>query len=303
MSSTISEPVQTRHHSRWQADAALALVAVVWGSTFVLIKDALADISTVYFLFLRFSLASLCLLVLFAPAFRKTPWRETAQGLGSGALAGLFLWLGYILQTMGLKYTTAGNSGFLTGLYIVLVPLIGAAFLRKRPTARETVGILIATSGMVVMTLPSLLANFTFNRGDLFTIACAVAFAFHLVTVGHFSQRRRTEALALGQIACAAFLSACSLKLEPIHAVWSRSVWVALLVTAIFATAAAFALQTWAQRYTTPTRTALIFALEPVVALVTAVVIGGEALTLYAVTGGAFILAGILAVELKPAPQ
>jgi drug/metabolite transporter (DMT)-like permease len=83
--------------------------------------------------------------------------------------------------------------------------------------------------------------------------------------------------------------------------VWSRAVWIAIGLTAIFATAAAFALQTWAQRYTTPTRTALIFALEPVVALVTAVALGGEALTVYAVAGGALILAGILAVELKPA--
>ena len=214
----------------------------------------------------------------------------------------MFLWLGYILQTFGLKYTTAGNSGFLTGLYIVLVPLIGAALLRKRPTGREIAGILIATAGMVVMTLPTLLANFSINRGDFLTLACAVAFAFHLVTVGHYSQRRKTEALALGQIACAAILSGSSLWLEPRHIVWSRTVITAILLTAVFATAAAFALQTWAQRYTTPTRTALIFALEPVVALVTAVLIGGESVTLYAVAGGALILAGILAVELKPSP-
>ncbi len=286
--------------SRWQADAALAFVAVIWGSTFVVVKQALADVSTLYFLFLRFSLASFCMLVLFAPAFRKMSGREIGQGLGAGAIAGLFLWLGYILQTLGLKYTSAGNSGFLTGLYIVLVPLVSAALLRKRPTGREVIGITIATAGMVVMTLPSLAANFTMNRGDLLTIACAVAFSFHLIAVGHYSQRRKTEALALGQIGCAAILSGLSLRLEPLHIVWSRSVWTAILLTAIFATAVAFGLQTWAQRYTTPTRTALIFALEPVVALVTAVAIGGEALTLYAVAGGALILAGILAVELKP---
>lgn len=292
---------RTQHHSRWQADSALAFVAVIWGSTFVLVKEALADVSTLYFLFLRFSLASFCLIALFAPALRKMPRRELLEGLGAGALAGLFLWLGYILQTFGLKYTTAGNSGFLTGLYVVLVPLIGAAFLRKRPTGREILGIAIATVGMVVMTLPSLIANLRMNLGDALTLACAVAFAFHLVTVGHYSQKRRTEALVLGQIACAAILSGCSLHLETIHIVWSRAVWVAILLTAIFATAVAFALQTWAQRYTTATRTALIFALEPVVALVAAVILGGEPVTRYAVTGGALILAGILAVELKPA--
>jgi drug/metabolite transporter (DMT)-like permease len=290
-----------QHHSRWQADAALAFVAIIWGSTFVVIKEALADVSTLYFLFLRFSLASVCMLLLFVPAFRKMRRRDLMEGLGTGAVAGLFLWLGYILQTVGLKYTTAGNSGFLTGLYIVLVPLIGAALLRKRPATREVLGILIATSGMVVMTLPALLANFSINRGDLLTLACAVAFAFHLVTVGHYSQRKKTEALALGQIACAAILSGCSLWTEPPRIIWSRTVIIAILLTAILATAVAFALQTWAQRYTTPTRTALIFALEPVVALVTAVAIGGEAVTIYAVTGGALILAGILTVELKSA--
>ena len=286
--------------SRWQADAALAFVAIIWGSTFVIVKQALADVSTLYFLFLRFSLASLCMLVLFTSAFRKMTVREISQGLGAGAVAGLFLWLGYILQTLGLKYTSAGNSGFLTGLYIVLVPLVGAILLRKRPTGREVIGIAIATGGMVVMTLPSLAASLSMNRGDLLTLACAVAFSFHLVAVGHYSQRRKTEALALGQIACAAVLSGCSLGLEPLHIVWSRAVWTAILLTAIFATAVAFGLQTWAQRYTTPTRTALIFALEPVVALVTAVALGGEAVTLYAITGGALILVGILAVELKP---
>lgn len=300
MSSTAAQPVQTKHHSRWQADAALAFVAIIWGSTFVTVKQALGDISTVYFLFLRFSLATVCMLALFFPAFRKMASREIAAGLGSGAIAGLFLWMGFILQTLGLKFTTAGNSGFLTGLYIVLVPLIGAAVLRKRPTGREILGIAIATAGMLVMTLPSIAANFTMNRGDLLTIACAVSFAFHLLMVGHYSQRCRTEALALGQIACAAILSGCSLTLEPPHVLWSRAVITAILLTAILATAVAFALQTWAQRYTTPTRTALIFALEPVIALVTAVLLGGEPLTLYALAGGALILAGILAVELKP---
>jgi drug/metabolite transporter (DMT)-like permease len=275
------------------------MVAVIWGSTFVVVKEALADVSTLYFLFLRFTLASACLAVLFVVAFRKMPGREIWSGVGSGAIAGLFLWLGYILQTIGLKYTNAGNSGFLTGLYIVLVPLIGSALLRKRPSGREAAGIATASLGMVVMTLPSL-AHFTMNRGDLLTLGCAVAFAFHLLVVGHYSRRRRTEPLVLGQIVCAAGLSGLSLGVEPIRIVWSRAVWIAIILTAIFATAAAFALQTWAQKYTTATRTALIFSLEPVVALVTAVALGGEALTIYAVGGGALILAGILAVELKP---
>jgi len=293
--------VRSQQHSRWQADLALATVAIIWGATFVVVKQALVDISTVYFLFLRFTLASLCMGLMFAPSFRKMQWREIGRGLGGGAVAGIFLWLGYILQTVGLKFTTAGNSGFLTGLYIVLVPLIGAVIFRKQPGLWEIAGIATATAGMIVMTLPSLAANLRMNRGDLLTLGCAVAFAFHLLIVGYYSQRERTEAVALGQIVCAAALSGIALGMEPPHAVWSRAVLVAIVLTAVFATAVAFGLQTWGQRYTTATRTALIFALEPVVALVTAVAIGGEALTTYAVAGGTLILAGILAVELRPA--
>jgi drug/metabolite transporter (DMT)-like permease len=117
--------------------------------------------------------------------------------------------------------------------------------------------------------------------------------------LGYYSQREKFEAVALGQIACAALLSICSLTVEAPKADWNAGVVFAILLTAVFATAVAFALQTWGQQYTTATRTALIFALEPVIALATAVLAGGEKLTLAAVSGGSLILAGILTVELK----
>lgn len=286
---------------RWQADLALALVALIWGSTFVVVKSALAEISTLYFLFLRFALASVCMLVMFVPAFRRSAPREIWRGLRGGALAGIFLWLGYLLQTLGLKYTSAGNSGFLTGLYIVLVPLISAAIYRRWPQARELIGVAIAGAGIVALTFPSLDRSFQMNKGDLLTIGCAVAFAFHILVVGYYSVRERYEAVALGQIACAAALSGISLTFEPPQAIWSTGVILAIVLTGVFATALAFAIQTWGQQYTTATRTALLFALEPVFALTTAVLAGGEVLTAAAVLGGALILGGILAVELKPA--
>ncbi len=286
--------------ARWQADLALAFVAFIWGATFVFVKRALADISTMYFLAVRFSLASACMLLMFARAFHRTDAPSLWKGLRGGATAGIFLWIGYILQTFGLKYTSAGKSGFLTGLYIVLVPLIGAGIYRRWPQARELIGILIATAGMSVLTLPSFDKHFRMNKGDLLTLGCAVAFAFHLLVLGYYSQRERFEAVALGQIVCAAVLSAVSLAIEHPYAAWTSGVILAIVLTAIFATAIAFALQTWGQQYTTATRTALIFALEPVFALATAALIGGEALTWPAVCGGALILTGILTVELKP---
>jgi drug/metabolite transporter (DMT)-like permease len=286
---------------RWQADLSLALVALVWGSTFVVVKRALTEISTVYFLALRFGLASVCMLLIFMPAFIRAGRATVRKGLQGGAAAGLLLWLGYLLQTFGLKFTTAGKSGFLTGLYIVLVPPLGALVYGRWPQFRELAAIVIAGTGMVVMTFPSLSGKMAVNLGDLLTIGCAVAFAGHILVLSHYAKRGQVQAVALGQILTAALLSTGSLLLERPAATWSSKVIFALVLTAIFATAVAFAIQTWGQRYTTATRTALIFALEPVFALATAVLVGNEPLTASALTGGALIMTGVLAVELKPA--
>jgi drug/metabolite transporter (DMT)-like permease len=300
VSATATKAV-TKLPARWRADLSLAIVALIWGVTFVSVKRALNEISTMYFLAIRFGLASFFMLLIFGPRFRGSGSAAVWRGLRGGAAAGAFLWLGYVLQTFGLKYTTAGNSGFLTGLYIVLVPLISACVYRRWPQIPELIGIAVASAGMALLTIPSLDRNLHMNRGDLLTVACAVAFAFQLLVLGYYSQRERFEAVALGQIVCAAALSTVSLAIEPPTAVWSNSVIFALVLTSLFATALAFALQTWAQQYTTPTRTALIFALEPVFALMTAVLAGGERLTLAAIFGGGLILAGIVTVELKPA--
>jgi drug/metabolite transporter (DMT)-like permease len=300
VSTTATKAAVRAKPTRWQADLALAIVALMWGSTFVVVKRALTEISTMYFLAVRFTLASLCMLLIFTSAFRRAGWRAVWRGLLGGATAGVFLWLGYVLQSFGLKYTTAGNSGFLTGLYIVLVPLISAYVYRKWPQIPELVGIAIAGIGIVLLTFPSFDRKFNMNPGDLLTLGCAIAFAFHLLILGYYSQRERFEAVALGQIVCAAVLSAASLGVEPPQAVWSSGVVFAIVLTSLFATALAFALQTWAQRFTSATRTALIFALEPVFAFTTAVLLGGERLTLAAVCGGSLILAGIITVEMKP---
>ena len=155
---------------------------------------------------------------------------------------------------------------------------------------------------MLLLTFPgvALGRGFAFNRGDVLTVACAVAFAFHLLALTYFSQREHFEAVALGQIVCAAILSWLALTFEPPRAIWSSRTILAILITAVFATALAFALQTWAQQYTTSARTALIFALEPVFALVTAIAIGGESLTVSRSLGCTLILTGILVVELNP---
>ncbi|MBV9267396.1 MAG: DMT family transporter [Acidobacteriaceae bacterium] len=290
---------RTLTHST-KAELALAFVALLWGTTFVIVRGALPRISTMYFLSVRFTLATACMCLLFLPAFRSMSLRDLRCGLRGGFAAGVFLWLGYVLQTFGLKYTTAGNSGFLTGLYIVVAPLIGAAFARRWLQPAELGGLAVATAGLVLLAAPNVSAQYGVNRGDLLTIGCAIVFAFHLLVLGHFSKRERFEAVAIGQVALTAVLSSLSLIFEPPAATWTAGVVFAIVITGVFATAVAFAFQTWGQKYTTVTRTALIFALEPVFALVTAVAVGGEKLTIYSVTGGALILCGILLVELRP---
>lgn len=286
--------------TRWRADLALAFVALIWGTTFVIVKGALSDISTIFFLTLRFALASVCLLVIVAGSFRNAGARAVWRGLRGGAICGAFLWLGYVLQTTGLKYTSAGRSAFLTGLYIVLVPVVSAAVNRRMPKLGELAGLAIASAGMLLLTVRSLSGGFQVNHGDLLTIGCAIAFAFQVVVLGYYSQRETFESVAFGQIACTALLSGICLPFEPPHVVWTRAVIVAIVVTAVLATALAFALQTWAQQRTTATRTALLFALEPVFALATAAAIAGERLSASAIGGCCLILAGIVLVELKP---
>ena len=284
------------------ADGALAATAFIWGTTFVVVKNAVRDMSTMYFLGMRFSIGAACMALFFLPAFRRASAGRVWRGLRGGLIAGVFLWVGYGLQTNGLRYTTAGNSGFLTGLYIPLVPLISAVIYRQRPRVAELGGIAIATLGMVVLTLPSMREHFTMNRGDLLTIGCAVSYSFHLLIVGYFSQREHFESVALGQLIAVAGLAWASLLWEPPAVHWNQSLILAIIGTGLFATAFTFALQTWGQQYTTSTRAALIFALEPVFALMTAVMIGGEALTRYSVLGGCLILGGILLVEMRRQP-
>lgn len=292
----MSDRLSSKH---WRADATLALVALLWGTTFVVVKGALTEITTFYFLTLRFSLAAAAMFPLLVNSVRTVGYRTTWHGIRAGIVVGAFLTVGYALQTLGLLYTSAGNSGFLTGLYIVLVPLLSAAVYRRWPRWPELAGVAIAGFGMILLTLPGIRNGMHFNRGDLLTIACAVAFAAHLLVLGYYSKRFRFEALAFGQIACVACISALALLFEPPAVRWSRSLVAAIAITGLLATAAAFVLQTWAQRYTSATRVALIFSLEPVFALVTAVAAAGEKVTWFGVCGGALILSGILLVELK----
>ncbi len=287
-----------RSGRRWHADLALVAITLIWGATFVLVKEALRSTSTLVFLALRFAIATIALAFAFRGRYSSS-LKGRSRELKGGVVAGLCLFAGFVFQTFGLRYTTPSKSAFVTGLCIVLVPLLASFVYRIRPGPSEILGIGAATVGMGLMTLegPSL----SIATGDVLTAICAAAFALHILVVGHYSAGASFEALSLIQIATAGLLAAASCGwAEPPRLVWSAGLVAALLVTGLLATALAFSVQAWAQQRTTATRTALIFALEPVFAWMTSYLVFGEVLAARATAGAVLILAGILMVELKP---
>ncbi len=284
--------------ARWKAELALVAIAFVWGSTFVLVKAALEHISVLLFLALRFLLAAAVLGSIYRRHLAAIVWARP-QRLWGGIATGLSLFAGYVFQTVGLRFTTPSKSAFLTGLAIPLVPLLSALLWRIAPKAAELAGLAVATAGMALMTLPA--EGLEFNPGDLLTLGAAFFFALHLLAVGHFSPRDGFERLSLIQIfTVAALASATFWWAEDEFLRWSDTLIAALGVTGLVATAAALTIQAWAQRRTSYTRTAVIFAAEPVFAAGTSFAVLGETLTARGWAGAGLILAGILIVELKP---
>lgn len=283
--------------NRRRADAALALNTLIWGATFTIVKSALLDISPLLFLAFRFSLATAALAALWFFGWRKRQIEPRA--LTGGVLTGLLLFAGFLLQTLGLQLTTPPKSAFITGTTSVLVPLLAALVYRSRPQASEVFGVLVATAGLALLTVEGPIGSV--GRGDLLTLLCAVAFAGHIVTLGHYSEIVSFEMLSIVQVATAAVLSLGSFWwAEPLKIVWHPALVYAILITGLLATALAFTVQAWAQKFTSPTRTALIYMLEPVFAWLISYLALGEGLAGRAAFGAALILGGVALVELKP---
>ncbi len=287
---------------RVKADLALVGVVLIWGTSFVIVKTALADASPLMFLLLRFGVAGLAMLAL--------SWRSRAPAepgaLRAGAVIGFFLFAGFTLQTIGLHHTTPTKSAFITALSVPLVPLLLVFVLRHRPRWEALAGIAAATLGMYLLTVPP--GAFQIAGGDLLTLVCALAFAAHIVAIGRYAPRFGHSHLALVQIlvALALFVLLAPVAgvtgLDPLEVRWSLRLVLALGVTGLLATALAFSVQTWAQQFTLATHTAIIFSLEPVFAALTSFVVLEERLGWRGLLGAAFILFGVLLVELRGTP-
>lgn len=282
-----------------KAHLLLVLITLIWGSTFVLIKAALKDSSPLFLNAVRLALAA----VLLALYYRKHLNTWTRPALTAGIAVGIFLYLGYALQTTGLKLTTPSKSAFLTGTSTVLVPLILVVFWKARIHAWRVVGIALAFLGLFLMTVPAGragLADFAnVNRGDLLSIGCAVAFALQIVFLGRATARFPFEQMAVLQIATAAILAMLTAPLlEQPRFHPSNAVIATVLITGILGTAVAFTVQAWAQQFTPATHTALIFNLEPVFAWLTSFIYLHERLGFRAGAGALLILAGVSVSEL-----
>jgi len=281
-----------------KAHLLLVLMTLIWGSTFVLVKAALSDSSPLVLNAVRMGVAT----VLLTLYYRRQVAVLTRPALIAGIVVGVFLYLGYALQTSGLKLTTPSKSAFLTGTSTVMVPLILVGIWRTRIHLWRVVGIVLALAGLFLMTVPAGegLADFArVNFGDVLTVGCAVGFAFHIVSLGRAARRFPFEQIAVLQVATAAVLMAITATLlEHPHFEPSKTAIAAVLITGILGTALAFTAQAWTQQFTPATHAALIFNLEPVFAWLTSLIYLKEQLGVRAGAGALLILGGVLVSEL-----
>lgn len=295
---------------KFRAYLLMLFVVAVWGSTFVLVKGALADATPAAFNLLRMTVA----FGILAAVYRRS-WRGIRRAqLAAGAVVGLCLAAGYQFQTIGLVRTTPSKSAFITGLLVVLVPLLSSIPGLHPPGARRPhwnayVGAALAFVGILLLTTPvaaqSVLPDWSsINLGDVLTFGCSVGFALHCIALSHVSPRIGFQPLALLQIGFCALFMALSLPLiEHPHVHWSLRLIFVLAIAAALATAAAFSIQTWAQSVLPSTHIALLLTLEPVFAWITSFVVMGERLSLRAASGAVLILAAIAITELVPQPH
>lgn len=310
----MGEPARARELNlttlrQYQADLLLLAVTLIWGSTFVVVKRAVAKTPPFTFLFVRFSVASAFLFTwlwlsrrsrrepIRSPLVREAEQVRWARTAVRGIVAGLALYFAYATQTIGLLSVDAGKAAFITGFSVVLVPALSPFVFGSRADLSMWAGVALATTGLFFM---SFRLPFTVGRGDLWVMACALGFAAHIILVAMFSPEVNPlafTAVQLGVVATGSLAGALFLE-RPVR-VQPETV-TAIVFTGIFATSAAFLVQAWAQRYTSPTHTAVIFSAEPVFGAGFAWLLAGEVLSVRETIGAAFILAGILTTEVIP---
>ena len=266
----------------------LTTVSAIWGSAFVVMKDTLHRLDVNSFLAWRFMIATLFLLLL-RPSVLKS---FNVAFLKKGVLIGTFLGSGYIFQSFGLTLTTVGKTGFITGLYVVLTPIVAALFLKKSITKLEWGAVLLATAGLALLSFK----GFEIGLGEFLVLVSALLFALHIVALGEWASDLDTYSLTVLQLAtCSVITFLASLK-SGFHIPPDAGVWKAIIYTALFATSLAFIVQTWAQSFIPPSSVGVILAMEVVFAAIFGIWILNESLTLRIASGGAMVLVAMYAI-------
>ncbi len=276
-----------------RADGWLFLLTVIWGLSFTLVKTALADISPILFLAIRFWLGSLLLVPFLFSRFS----RINADVVKRGFWLGLFMFLGMMFQTLGLKYTTASKSGFITGLAVLIVPILVVIIERKLPKKASIAGVVLATAGIFLLTHPS---DMTFNKGDFYTLLCAVCFAFQIIFVEILVRQGEEIILAFLMLLVTAMLASGSVFVFRAYQISMTTKMVfSLLCVSVLSTSLGFWMQIHWQSKTSATAAAVIYTMEPVFALVFAVLLLGETISGTGLLGGGLIICGMLVAELR----
>ena len=271
---------------------ALTSVAAIWGASFVLMKDALRGQSVDDFLATRFIIATAALIAIRPKALAQI----NREMLVKGALLGLFLGSGYLFQTIGLHLTTAATTGFITGLYVVFTPILGALFLKSSVTRNEWIGVVMATIGLALLSFK----GFTIGLGELSVLLSALFFALHILGLGRWSGKFATYPLTIVQLGTIALLTTLLAVVDKGYELPNTDQeWKATIFTALLATSIAFLIQTWSQSKMDATVVAVVLTLEVVFAALFAVLAGQESLTLRAVSGGALIFAAMLLMQIR----
>jgi len=285
--------MSTQHATRIRlAPWALLLVAASWGWAFVIMKDSIARQSVNNFLFSRFALAVVVMIVLRPQVFKLF----NKDLVSRSAFAGTFLGIGYILQTLGLERTGAAITGFITGLYVVFTPLIAALILKTRITLLTWGCVALATIGLALLSI----RGWSIGVGEVLVLACAFFFGAHIISLGKWSSGRDAYAMTVVQLAMCALLTGIASIAEGGYSPppdWG--VWATVIFTAVVCTAVAFMVQTWSQAHLSTTKVAVILTMEVVFAAVFAILFGGESLTLQTAIGGTLVVIAMYVIVIK----
>lgn len=264
-------------------------MTVAWGASFVAMKPAMDKSPVFDFLAIRFTIAAI-LMIIVKP---KVLTAFKGKTLFYGIILGIILGFSYITQTIGLTLSTAAITSFVTGLYVILTPLLVWAIFKKKPRGIVAIGAILATVGLGFITIKE--ASFDF--GQIWTMLCALGFAAHIVGLGRWSPGKDVYALTVIQLATVALVCWIGAAPDGIQQPVDGEVWFAILFTAVFATALAFFIQTWAQSIMDASRVAIILTMEVVFAALTSVAVGQEVLSLQVIFGGLLMLAAMLLIE------